>query len=117
MRSRPMDRMASTGLASGNGPPCRLSGSSPLFSSLRTAGGRNERCLLARLQRPHGIQKPVKLDGFCHQAGPAGLMARAQPGTAVAVEVLVEENVVAPVGIGLEFLRAAVDGASALLVP
>ena len=48
--------------------------------------------------------------------GPAGLVARAEPGAVVAVEVLVEEDVVAPVGIGLELLRAAVDGSPAVLV-
>ena len=36
------------------------------------------------------------------QAGPAGLMAGAEPGAVVAVEVFVEQDQVAPVRIGLE---------------
>ena len=44
-----------------------------------------------------------------HEPGPAGLVAGAQPRPVVAVEVLVEEDVVAPVRIGLELLRAAID--------
>ena len=76
----------------------------------------SERGLLTNFQCPLGIQKPVELDGLGHQPGPAGLVAGAQPGAVVAVEVLVEEDVVAPVGIGLELLRAAVDGPPAVLV-
>jgi len=37
-------------------------------------------------------------------------MAGAQPGTMIAVEVFIEENVVAPERIILELFRAAVDG-------
>ena len=54
------------------------------------------------------------LKNFCDEAGPAGLMACAEPGAVVAVEVFVEEDVVAPVGIGLELFRAAVDGSPAV---
>ena len=43
-------------------------------------------------------------------------MACAQSGAVVAVEVLVEQDVVAPVGIALEFLRATIDGTPAMLV-
>src|SRR6266540_6872214 len=43
------------------------------------------------------------------QAGPAGLVAGADAGPAVAVEVLVEQDQVAPVGIALEQLEGAVD--------
>ena len=51
-----------------------------------------------------------------HEPGPAGLMAGAQPGAIVAVEVFVEEDVVAPVGIGLELLGAAIDGPPAMFI-
>ena len=46
----------------------------------------------------------------------AGLMARAEPGAVIAMEVFIKENVVAPVRIGLKFLRAAEKGAPAVLV-
>ena len=49
-------------------------------------------------------------------AGPAGLVAGAEPGAVVAVEVLVEEQQVPPVRIVLELLRAAVHRPAALLV-
>ena len=71
---------------------------------------------LAALQGPLGIQVAEELDEFGHEPGPAGLVARAQPCAVVAVEVFVEEDVVAPVGIGLELLRAAVHGTPAVLV-
>src|SRR5581483_3873536 len=49
-----------------------------------------------------------------HQRGPAGLVAGAQPGAGVAVEVLVEEDLLAPVRIALEQLGLAVDRAAAV---
>src|SRR5215213_5816701 len=42
------------------------------------------------------------LDQFGDQGGPAGLVAGAKTGAAFAMEVLVEEQVVAPVWIGLK---------------
>ncbi len=71
---------------------------------------------LARLEKPYRVQQTVQLDQLGHVSGPAGLMAGPEPGAVVAVEVLVEEHVVAPVRIGLEFLRGAVDGAPSLPV-
>ena len=58
----------------------------------------------------------VELDALGHQPGPAGLVAGAQPCAVVAVEVLVEEDVIPPMRIGLELLRAAVNGSPAVLV-
>src|SRR5512135_963866 len=75
-----------------------------------------ESCFFAKIQGTFGIQKAEELDGLGHEPGPAGLMAGAEPGSVVAVEVFVEEDVIAPVRIALKFLRAAVDGSPALLV-
>ena len=44
-------------------------------------------------------------------------MAGPKPGTIVAVEILMEENVIAPVGIALEFFGTAIDGPLTLFVP
>src|SRR3954453_8410653 len=49
-------------------------------------------------------------------AGPAGLVARAQAGAVVTVEVLVKEHVIAPVRVLLKHLGAAVNGAAAVFV-
>src|SRR5262245_61574816 len=49
-------------------------------------------------------------------AGPPGLVARAEAGPVVAVEVLVEQDEVAPVRVFLELAGAAVDRAAALPV-
>ena len=57
-----------------------------------------------------------RLDVFGDEPGPAGLVAGAQPGAVVAVEVLVEQEWSRQCGIGLELLRAAVDGPPAVLV-
>lgn len=46
------------------------------------------------------------------EAGPAGLMACAEAGAVVAIEIFVEQDVVTPVGVLLKLRGAAVDGAS-----
>jgi hypothetical protein len=51
------------------------------------------------------------------QAGPAGLVAGAHAATAVAVEILVEGDMVAPVGVALEQLDLAEDRSSTISVP
>src|SRR5262249_25485078 len=50
-------------------------------------------------------------------AGPAGLVAGPEAGPVVAVEVLVEQDEVPPVRVGLELLGAAVDRAATVVVP
>src|SRR5262245_12282600 len=50
------------------------------------------------------------------KGGPSSLVARADASSVVAVAVLVEENQVAPVGIALEFLGAAVHGSAPTLI-
>src|SRR5262249_38309595 len=63
-----------------------------------------------------GIEEAEEMDQPGDETSPARLMAGAQAGAVVAVEVLVEQDQVAPMRIGLEFSGASVDGASALLV-
>ena len=76
----------------------------------------NEPSLLAGREGAIRIQKAVQLDGLGDEPCPAGLMAGPEPGTIVAVEVLIEQYVVAPVRVGLELLCAAVDGSPAVFV-
>jgi hypothetical protein len=57
-----------------------------------------------------------KPDQHGHESGPASLMAGAQSGAVIAVEVLVEKEVIAPVRIGLENLRTAVHRTLTMLV-
>ncbi len=54
------------------------------------------------------------LEEFGDEAGPAGLMAGAQSGAVVAVEVFVKQNQVAPVRIVLKNFRSTGDGAAAV---
>src|SRR3954471_12916518 len=49
-----------------------------------------------------------------NDAGPSGLMTRAESGAVVTVKVFVEVQVVAPVRISLELLGAAVDRSTAV---
>src|SRR5262245_55152295 len=63
-----------------------------------------------------GIENAEELDQPSDETRPARLMAGAQARAVVAVEVLVEQDQVAPVRVRLEFSGASVDGASALLV-
>src|SRR5712692_5696691 len=53
---------------------------------------------------------------FCDQTGPAGLMASADPGAIVAVEVFVEKDQIAPVRIALKELGAARHGPAAIRI-
>ncbi len=56
-----------------------------------------------------GVDAPEQVQQRSDQAGPSGLVAGAEAGAVVAVEVLVEQDQVAPVRIVLELGRAAVD--------
>ena len=49
------------------------------------------------------------LDELGHQRGPAGLVAGADAGAIVAMEILVKQDVVAPVRVVLEAFGAAID--------
>lgn len=57
------------------------------------------------------------LKEFGYQGGPARLMARSEAFARVAVEIFVEENQIAPVGIGAKLRRGPVDRAVAFRVP
>src|SRR5439155_21568978 len=59
---------------------------------------------------------PALLDELRHEPRPSRLVAGADPGAGIAVEVLVEEDQVAPVRIGLEFVLHTVHGALAIRV-
>ena len=50
------------------------------------------------------------LDQFCDHAGPTGLMAGPEARAVIAVEVLIEQDVVLPQWIGLELLRTSKTG-------
>src|SRR5215467_9021595 len=72
--------------------------------------------LLANVEQLLGGGGREQVHGARDDPGPSGLMARPEAGTVVAVEVLVEEDEVAPVRILLEFARSAVDGPPAVRV-
>src|SRR5262249_19880255 len=57
-----------------------------------------------------------ELDQRRYHSRPSRLVARAQSRPVIPVEVLVEEDVVAPVGVGLKLLGTAVYGPAAALV-
>lgn len=46
----------------------------------------------------------------CDHAGPTSLVAGAEAGAAVSVEVFIEQQVVTPMGVFLELFGAAIDG-------
>ena len=54
----------------------------------------------------------VLLDELGDQSGPTGLVARADPGAVVAVEVFVERDQIAPVRVVLEFFSGAENWSS-----
>src|SRR5580700_9845694 len=51
-----------------------------------------------------------------HQGGPSRLMRRSQSRSVVAVEILVKQHVIAPVGILLKLLRPSINRAAAGVV-
>ena len=58
----------------------------------------------------------ILLDQFCNQSRPSSLVAGADAGTVVAVEVFVKQDQVAPVRIVLEFFRAAENRSSLIRI-
>src|SRR5258708_38240229 len=76
-----------------------------------------KRAFLAGRKEVLPVEPAEDLDELRNRSGPAGLVACAQARTAVPVEILVEENIVFPVGIGLKFLRTAVNRTLPGLVP
>src|SRR5690349_7649419 len=86
-----------------------------LFAS--GGGGGDAECgVLACFQGVLGVEEAEELDKLGDGAGPAGLVAGADAGAVVAVEVLIEQDVVAPVGIVLELLGVAVNGSAAVCI-
>src|SRR5271157_5183174 len=84
------------------------------------------RHLLARHLANEGLGSPhvgfrvnarEQIKGARNQPRPTRLVTSSQPGAIVAVEVLVEQDVILPVGIFLELLCAPINGSPAILIP
>src|SRR5262245_6638288 len=89
----------------------------PIFRTLLSGRCRSsEHRLAPALQIGLGIELAEDLDHGCDDPGPAGLMTGADTGAVVAVKVFVEQQVVAPARVCLEFLGAAIDRAAAGMV-
>ena len=56
------------------------------------------------------------LDELCHEAGPARLVARSNPGTVICVKIFKERDVITPVWIVLECFIPTKDSAASLLI-
>src|SRR5271167_5173961 len=69
------------------------------------------------IQKLLRVETTEKFDQLCDHAGPTGLMTGPEARAVIAVEVLVEQDVILPVGIGLEFLRASVHRPPAGFIP
>ena len=72
--------------------------------------------LLGDGERVFGLDASEEVEDARDEARPPRLVAGAEAGAVVAVEVLVEEDQVAPVRVPLELLRPAVNGSPAALV-
>ena len=68
-----------------------------------------EGCSPASLQKGLGIELAENVDQAGDDPGPTRLMAGADPGTVIAVEVLVKQDVIPPVRVRLELFRAAIN--------
>src|SRR5262245_41820069 len=87
---------------------CRISFRSTLTRNLPASDLALEGRLLPELQEPRGVHVPEQLHERGDQARPARLVAGPDAGAALAVEVLVEEDVVAPMRIALELVAGPV---------
>src|SRR5208283_90733 len=67
-----------------------------------------ERLRLSACQQPVAVDPPEEFDQFRHHAGPSGLVAGADPRAVVAMEILEEQETVAPVRICLKSLRSSI---------
>ena len=67
----------------------------------------SDRACFAELGHGVGIDGAVHLCEYGDKGGPPSLVAGAEAGTVVTVEVLMERNAIAPVEVALEFLRSA----------
>src|SRR5438105_15770313 len=63
-------------------------------------------CLSAALQEGLGIELPEDIDQTGDDPRPSRLVAGAEAGAVVAVEVFVEQQMIAPMGIALKFFGA-----------
>src|SRR5688572_381322 len=84
--------------------------------STRPGRSTTERAALAGREQLFRVEHAKELNQRRDRARPSRLVAGAQARAVVAVEILVEEEVVAPVRVLLERLRAAVDRPSPCLV-
>jgi len=57
----------------------------------------------AASEKPRGLYPAEEFNQIPHEASPTGPVAGAKTGTVISVEVLVEEQIILPVGIGLDF--------------
>src|SRR5262252_7181000 len=71
---------------------------------------------LAELERLLGRGRREEVHGARNDPGPASLVTGAEAGAIVAVEILVEEEIVAPMRIFLELPGSAVDRSIPVLV-
>src|SRR5215471_383145 len=65
-------------------------------------------CRLAQIEELLGRAGGEQMHAAGDDPGPAGLMARAEAGSVVAVEVLVEQDEIAPVRVLLELARSPI---------
>lgn len=62
------------------------------------------------------VQRGKHLQELGHEASPTCLVGGPQAGAVIAMEILIEQDIIPPVGIVLEFFRAAIHRPSALLI-
>ena len=75
-----------------------------------------EDVLLANFQEMLGVEEAKELEARRYEARPTCLMAGTQASAVVAMKVLVEEQVVALMGVGLERLGPPIDGSAAAFI-
>ena len=62
------------------------------------------------------VQASKEFDNFRNNSGPSCLVAGTQSRTIVAMEILIKENIITPMGVILELLRTAIDRPFALFI-
>ena len=65
-------------------------------------------------EQTFGRKDRMELHDSSYDAGPTRLMARSYACAVVAMKILIEENIIAPMRIGLKFFSGTIDGSSSV---
>jgi hypothetical protein len=73
--------------------------------------------LLARIEELHGVEASEELDERRHETGPSRLVTGPDRSPRISMEILGENQMIAPVRVALKFSHSTINGAAPFGVP